>query len=78
MGLSLETLRASFPKSTAALRKHHELIDKLASCDADRLSLRLSANILALTIGDETLKFVERVKMAGKGVDFIRDLFGKK
>ena len=77
MGLSLETLRLSFPKSTVALEKHHALIERLASCDADRQSLKASANMLVLIVSQEMLERAEVVSKAKASIELIRGLFGK-
>ncbi len=77
MGLSLETLRLSFPKSTAALKKHHALIDRTCTAEVDRQSLKSSANMLILVVGQEILERAEVVSKAKAGVELIRGLFGK-
>ncbi len=77
MGLSLETLRLTFPKSTAALKKHHALIEKLCTSEADRVSLKASSNMMVLVVGQEILERAEVVSKAKAGVELIRGFFGK-
>ena len=67
----IETLKAKFPRSAEALKKHADLVDKLVPHSADRQQLKASAAMVALVVGEEAAGI-------GKHIDLIRGLFGKK
>ena len=67
----IETLKAKFPRSAEALKKHYALVDRLVPDLSARQQLKASAAMIALVVGEEAAGI-------GKHIDLIRGLFGKK
>ena len=66
----IETLKAKFPRSADALKKHNALVDKLVSDPGARQQLKASVAMVALVVGEESAGL-------GRHIDLIRGLFGK-
>jgi hypothetical protein len=66
----IETLKAKFPRSAEALKKHHALVDKLVPDLDARKQLKASMAMLVLVVGEEAAGI-------GRHIDLIRGLFGK-
>ncbi len=72
MGLTVETLRATFPRTSKALDAHYKLIDQYVTTTPGRQRLKLSSHIVAITAAEEAGAILKHVTKAFQGADFLK------